>query len=313
MSRKSQKKQNERKPKKGQPAIDWSELSLPEINLLLYTIARWLTEGKNEEENDGAKTGPMSCAQIAKELNGWRKKNLRREAYNSKRSIPLNWPGRQMEKMVRKKYIKLGHYVEQELVEELKRLVCGLSGCCPEVIVAPDKNELLRYVWEDLDEQLKEAIEKAQAPVILGVSGGRTMLSLAQKVAELDLTLKTLSAEKRKRLIVCSLTSGGIPSDVGALSDSVAGMIATSLGVDVHGLLGPAWFPGKEALRAFEAHAYVKEHKDRVQSANFIVTSVGSLRDPNALMAHLMKSQSQEAFLTQNPDLADVLYCGYDG
>ena len=88
--------------------------------------------------------------------------------------------------------------------------------------------------------------------------------------------------------------------------------MADSLGVKAKGLLGPAWFPEND-LEKFRQQNYVTEHEVLVKDADFIITSVGSLRDPNSLMMRLLKQRKQEQFLKKYKYPADILYCCYQG
>jgi DNA-binding transcriptional regulator LsrR (DeoR family) len=286
-------------------AIQLNELGLRETNSLLYYIVKCRISDRNE------KGDVLSYEEVAHRVKEWARDNVRKEAYNDKGNIPSNWVGRLMPKAIRRGYVKLGRYVEQSLVDEIRKY---LTPPYPDIVIAPDKDDLLRYVWEDLDNLLIQAVEGSNGKTILGFSGGRTMLALARSLSELsNLKMSRLSPEMKEKIIACSLTSGGSPSDIAALSDAVVGTIATALGVNARGLLGPSWFDDEKVLAAFRAQRHVEEHKVLVDSADFIVTSVGYLGDPKALMAHALKKLHQGQFLAKHPGLCDILYHPYHG
>ena len=305
MTKKPKTKQGKETEGRGTCAIKWSKLSLRETRSLLYYIAKCRIRDRNKNGD------VLSYEEIARSVKEWAKDNINKDAYDDQKNIPPNWIGRLMPKAIRHEYIKLGRYVEQDLVAEIRKY---LSPPYPDIVIAPDKNDLLRYVWEGLDSLLIKKVKGINTKIVLGFSGGRTMFELARSLIELnDLKIRSLSSENKEKIIVCSLTSGGTPTDVAALSDAVVGTIATSLGVKSRGLLGPSWFDDEKVLAAFRTQRHVLEHENLVKNADFIVTSVGYLGDPKALMAHALRKLRQENFLAKHPDLCDILYHPYHG
>ncbi|MHA2203864.1 MAG: sugar-binding domain-containing protein [Candidatus Hodarchaeales archaeon] len=304
MSKKPKNRQGKKVSAKKSPAIKFNALSAREKRALLYYIAECRV--KERDENHA-----LAYEKIASKIKNWAKDNINKHDYDEKGDVSPIWVGRLMAKAIEHNFVKLGRYDEQELVWDIKKHL-KLKAHLPHIVVAPNKKDLLRYLWEDLDEHLTSEVQGKRNQVILGVSGGRTMLSFARMTGELDLTFNNISSPNKKKLVICSLTSGGIPTDVAALSDAVVGIMADSLGVNAKGLLGPAWFPEND-LEKFRQQKYVAEHEELLKNADFIITSVGSLRDPNSLMIHLLKQQKQEQFLKKYKYPADILYCCYRG
>ncbi|MBP7050205.1 MAG: hypothetical protein KBE65_04250 [Phycisphaerae bacterium] len=285
--------------------IRWNLLGASETRLLLYRIAQWRIEGDESGKR-------LAEEEIAAKLRTWVPKHIASEAYNPKGVFTARWVGERFKDAIVRGYVTLGKYSEPALADRIREL---LSPPYPEIVVAPDLHELQRYVWEALDTYLTAAVRRPQRKeIIIGVSGGQTLLGLARRISDLaNLNWWSIAAKDKDRVKVCSLTSGGIPSDIAALSDAVAGTVGTSLGIRAKGLLGPAWFIDDQALAAFRRQPHVAEHETMVKHADIIVTSVGNLRDPNSLMAHLFREQGEGAFLENQPHPADILYKCYDG
>jgi len=306
MAKKSKTSQQEPQEEMKPSAIKYSELSSREALSLLYEIAKLRIDERDEHNK------VLSYKQIAKRIKDWARDNISKEAYNEKGTVQPNWVGRHMAKAIGHRFVRLGRYVEREIVESVKKC---LNPPYPKIVVAPSEKELLRYVWEDLDGLVAEAAEKNVPQVVIAVSGGRTLLSLARAADYLPhAALSRLSTKNRKKIIVCSLTSGGLPSDIAALSDTVAGTINASLDVNARGLLGPTWFDGGgKALTAFTSQKHVKEHEDLVEQADFVITSIGLVQDKDSLMGRLCRDRKQNSFLKEHANLADILYNCYDG
>jgi len=218
-----------------------------------------------------------------------------------------------LDEIIEQGFVRLGRDNELDTYVGIQRRLKRLIGPKPSIEVAPDTDELLRYLWEDIDDLLTKYVKK-KTQVVVGVSGGQTMLAFAHKLPELvDLKWRRLSAELREKLVISSLTSGGLPSDIAALSDTVAGTIGSSLGVEAQGLVGPAWFADKKTLSAFRKQQYVREHEKCVKNADIIITSVGYLGSGKTLLSHLLMERGQQKFLEEHPELSDILYHPYDG
>lgn len=249
----------------------------------------------------------------------WVKENAP-EYYTAEGKTADSTIGRYFSDAIEKGFLKLQAFYDQELATQivekfdLKRLPFESSKI--EVIVAPNRDEMLRYVWLDLDRHLthKMAGEKPDR-LVVGVSGGHTMLKLGELANNLkDLAWhKEIPEEDRRKTLICSLTSGGIRSDTAALSDTVAANIGNFLNAQSRGLLGPAWFEGKDALETFRSEPEVDRHIKLANEADIIITSVGYLGDPNNLLTRLLKSQGQGQFLDDHKNSGDILYHPYNG
>lgn len=306
-------KKSSSKPKgslsRRQSAIRWSELSSRESRLLLYRIAQL----RFQKTADGR---VRSWEDVAREVKLWIQARSDKEGYRTCGTISASSIGRNLDKIIEHGFVKLGRDNELDIHVGIERRLRAIHGTSlkPFLVVAPDGDELLRYLWEDLDNLLVKAVNKNREHLIVGVGGGHTMLKLAQKLRELvDLEWWRIPPEQRKKVVICSLTCGGFPSDITVLSDNVAGTIASSLGVRAQGLLGPTLFTNMQALSAFRQQEYVREHVKLVKNADIIITSFEYLGEENALISRLLKSQGQHDFLKNNPNLADILYNCYDG
>lgn len=285
-----------RKPSK----IRWRSLKETDKERLLYLVAQWFVSEQR------------SHSEIAVKMANWVKKNAH-HCYNPDGdNVSTSFVGRRIAEAVEHRFLQVGRFHEQKLAEKIQDLLT-ISQNRIKIIVAPDRNQLLRYVWLDLDHLLMEMVKTKS--VVIGISGGRTMLALAKAATSLtDLTWHNeVPVDKRAKVIVCSLTSGGIRTNIAALSDTVAANIAEYLGARTRGLLGPAWFADKSALRAFCNDQGVKEHIELVKKADIILTSIGYLGDSNALMRQLLTQADESKFVEERPNLADMLYQCYDG
>ena len=287
-------------------AIKWAKLLPHDRERLLYLIAKWRIAEKK----------PLG--QIVNKIKDWVKENAR-DCYDENDRLPHPTTiGRYFMEAVKCGFVQLGRFSEQHLVDDIIDK-WSLQTKKVKIVVAPDRKEMLRYVWLDLDRHLTEMIATEERDkVVVGVSGGHTMLDLANMAGNLtELTWHyEVSKGQRERVIVCSLTSGGIRSDIAALSDTVAATIADYLGAKTSGLLGPAWFADKSALDAFRRDPDVQKHIDLVEGADVILTSVGYLGDSKAskaLMRQLLDQAKESKFIKDNPYLADMLYHCYHG
>lgn len=290
-------------------AIKWAKLLPHDKERLLYLIAKWhITEKK-----------PLG--QIVNKVKDWVKENAR-DCYDENGRLPdPTTIGRYFVEAVKRGFVKLGCFSDHHLVDSIIDKF-DLQFAKVKIVVAPDRDEMLRYVWLDLDRLLtKMIVTKKRDKVVVGVSGGHTMLDLSNMARILtDLTWHyEVSEGQRERVVVCSLTSGGIRSDIAALSDTVAATIADYLGAQTSGLLGPAWFADKSALDAFRRDPDVQNHIDLVKGADIILTSVGYLggskesKESKVLMRQLLDRAKESKFVKDNPYLADMLYHCYHG
>jgi DNA-binding transcriptional regulator LsrR (DeoR family) len=282
-------------------AIRWNRLTEGDRKLLLHLVSQWFVKDK------------CSHKEIAKKMDSWMRKNAP-ERYDSSGTVSTQLVGRRIAEAAQKYgFLQVGRFYEQELSEK----IISEFPLVEQVVIAPDQNELLRYAWQYLDKFLTQQVitQKSDKPIIVGVSGGRTMINMARAAANLsDLSWHfEVPSNKRCKVTICSLTSGGIRSDIAALSDTVSAMMAEQLGARARGLLGPAWFADSMALTAFRNDPDVKEHINLVKDSDIILTSVGYLGDSNALMRKLLDRAGESEFASTRPNLADMLYNCYDG
>ena len=286
--------------------VRWSRLKYRDKRRLLHLVAKWFVEGK------------CSHAEIALKMTNWTRRNAP-DCHNPD-GVDVSTPfvGRRIAEAAREHgFLVVGRFLEEELIDEIRKL---LPRSAPDVniVIAPDREEMLRYAWLDFERLLMQRLEEVKPggpAVVVAVSGGRTMLALANAaphIADL-LWREEIPPQQRNQVTVCSMTSGGVRSNIAALSDTVAALTAQYLGAQARGLLGPAWFASADALQAFRGEPGVVRHVNLVRKADFTLTSVGHLRDPNALMRQLLDESEQESFIDQYPDLADLLYNCYDG
>jgi len=277
--------------------------------LLMFEIARLFVE-KN-----------LSYSEIPQKIYEWAGKNT--EKYyteNGKNNIDRAWVIRHM-KAIKKvyKFITVGEFGENELSRSIKQRVSGVENVSLEI--APDDELLLRQVCLRFYEILAEKVRTTPGSekVVIGVSGGKTMLALAQMFHDLKTQVswqKITSKDDRDRVVVCSLTSGGIRDDISALSDTVAANIAQELEVKAKGLLGPPSFKDKAAHDAFDNEPEVREHIQLVKKAGIILTSVGNVHDETSLTSKIFSVIHPDylsAIRNEHKHLGDILYQCYDG
>lgn len=287
---------------RGPSAIHWVKLPDRDKRRLLHLIAQWFAEEK------------LSHAQIAKKIKKW-VANTAPDCYNQEVDVSTQFVGRRIAEAAQEcRFLRVSPFYEEELAQKVAKALF-LKGV--ELSVATTRDELLGYVWLDLDRFLVNKIKNGNTtkPIIIGVSGGRTMIDLARVARNLPRIPwhEEVPINMRKKVAICSLTSGGIRSNIAALSDTVAASIAEYLGAEAKGLLGPAWFADKSALAAFRDDPDVQEHLRLVDDAEVILTSVGYLGDQKALMRQLLDQAGESKFIEDHPNLSDMLYNCYDG
>ena len=271
---------------------------------LLFQVALWRFEQKLPEKL------------IAKKLVSWVKINLP-TAYNKNGSFSGSTVRNYINKAFKRGFVRVDRFPDQSIVNKIQNQL-KLSPGRPLITVAPDRSEMLRYAWLDLVDLLIRLIKtEKQENVIVGVSGGHTMLDFAKKASSVaDLRWhqeEGISDIVKKKVTVCSLTSGGIRSDIAALSDTVAAIISDFLKSNASGLLGPAWFADGDALSVFSRDPDVKKHIGLVENAKIILTSVGFIDDKKSLMRELIDKSEESEFIKNNPHTADILYNCYNG
>lgn len=304
--------------------IDWQRATEEERHRILRKIAFWYSEGKAQEF-------------IARNLTNWVRKHFKSSpCYRHKKqqegtqsqelSINRYWVKRRIDELVKQKFLTVREPDQKRFIEPLEKTLGHsdkLKGIRLEVASHPE--EMLQKVLLRLETLLAEKLvpvkEDVEEPDLkLAVSGGRTLLSLAHAVAETPLpTMHSVARSKgqdvlRKRLLVCSLTSGGMRDNISALSDTVAAIMANNLGCGAKGLLGPAWFAEPKDMQNFKQLEDVRYHTEMVQEAQIILTSVGWLGDENNLMTRLLKESSPDyKDRIKYPHMSDLLYNLYDG
>jgi DNA-binding transcriptional regulator LsrR (DeoR family) len=270
----------------------------------LHLISQWFVEEK------------LSHAQIAYRIRKWVEKNAP-DCYDPdpQRGVSTQFVGRRIAEDAQKyRFLRVSPFYEEELAQKITR---ALFLERVELFVAPNYDEMLRYIWLDLDRFLTDRIKNGDATkaLVIGVSGGGTMIDLARISQSLpDMTMhEKISTNIREKITVCSLTSGGIRSNTGALSDTVAAIIAGYLGAKTWGLLGPAWFADKSALTAFCNDQDVQESLRLVNEAEIILSSVGYLGEQKSFMRQLLERAGELKYVEDHPNLSDILCNCYDG
>jgi DNA-binding transcriptional regulator LsrR (DeoR family) len=276
---------------------------------LMYEIARLFVD-----EN-------LNYSEIPEKIYEWAKNNA--EQYydkNGTNNIHRGWVKKQIE-LIKKEhqFITLGKFRENELSREIKQRISGAQDVSLEI--APNDNLLLRQVCLGFDEILIEKLASTTEgeEIVIGVSGGQTMLALAQTLHDIKTQMewnKIASNDDKNRVVVCSLTSGGTRDNISALSDTVAANIAQELGVKAKGLLGPPSFKDVTAHDAFNDEPEVQKHIQLVQKAGIILTSVGNVHDDISLTSQIFNVIDHEylsKIRKERKHLGDILYQCYDG
>jgi len=267
--------------------------------------------------------GGVQPKYIVGEVYTWSRINAKKYYYNKgKDNIKPQWVTRRILESSKDKYkiIKIS-FEEVDLLEKIRRNVINADKIV--LKIAPDEEELLRQVWFKFDEILTDKVKKLRdnKEIVVAVSGGVTLLSISKVSAKYKNLLRwhnsrDISENKKKKVIVCSLTSGGTRDNIAALSDTVAALIAQELGVKARGLLGPAFFNNKETRDSFEKLPEVQEHIRLVTNADIILTSVGDAHNEESLTHKFIKSIDPEYLkcqLKKYEHFADILYNCYDG
>lgn len=285
-------------------AVNWSRLPDRDKRRLLHQICRWFVDDK------------MTHHEIAGKIQGWVKENSP-TYYDPKGVVSTQFVGRRITEACQEYgFVKVGRLDEVMLGQRIINALHPLLESIP-LVIAPDRNELLRYLWLDLDELLIERMEQLdrEDPFVIGLSGGQTLNDLANAAPNISGLSwhDAIPMRMRSNVIVCSMTSGGTRTNIAALSDTVAARIAAFLGTQARGLLGPAWFVDRAALAAFKNDPDVQKHIQLVHSADVIITSIGYLGDDKALMRQLLDQANVPEFIARHPNLSDILYNCYNG
>jgi len=277
---------------------------------LLYEVATLFIKGNTHIE-------------IATKIHDWAKTNAR-SYYNKdskKDNITPVWVGRRIADARDYGFLTLGRFEENELAKAIRSDLPSAERI--NLVIAPDADALLRRVWLDFDEILIEKVKysKGNDKIIVAVSGGATLLDPAKVVPSVKGLLRwykpgeVLQVQKDK-VTIFSLTSGGMRTDIAALSDTVAASIAQELDVNVRGLMGPALFTNKSARDAFMGLPVISQHIKLVEKAEIILTSVGYVGDEKSLTSRVLSSIDRayvEKLRRENVHLADILYDCYNG
>jgi DNA-binding transcriptional regulator LsrR (DeoR family) len=254
----------------------------------------------------------LPLPQIAFKIKIWLKDNLRYSSYSTADPATV---GRYLKVAVGYEFLQLNPFSEMHLQNKIEEKF-SLGGSSIKINVAPDLDTTFRYLWHDLDNYISNIVNtRNSGDIIFGVSGGHTMLAFAKAARYInDLQWhKKVQKDNRDKLIVCSMTSGGIRSDFTALSDTVALTISDYFECRVSGFLGPAWFSHPPTMRAFREDPDLQKHIELAEKAGIIVTSFGYLADSNSLLRKLFDHAGCSSFVQQNGGVADMLYCCYDG
>jgi DNA-binding transcriptional regulator LsrR (DeoR family) len=277
---------------------------------LVYEVARLFDAGSSHKA-------------IISEIYTWAEKNA--PGYYAHEGVPNitpTWVGRHIGKAREPefRFLQLAEFPDTTLLRTIhSRLPVSKNV---HFVLAPDSATLLRQAWLAFDTMLVDRINSQPAqPVVVSVSGGRTMLELARAAPRFHRDMQwhksgPIGQKKMEQVAVYSLTSGGVRDNIEALSDTVAAAIARELGVRAHGLLGPAIFHSAGAREAFVKDPQVRIHMERVQRSSIILTSVGYVGDGTSLTRQVLESIDSgcvSKLLKTHPHLADILYDCVDG
>jgi len=240
---------------------------------------------------------------------------------NGTNNITSQWVSRRIIESAKDKYkiLKIS-FEEKDLLEKIRMNVINADKI--KLVIAPNEEELLRQVWFKFDEILTDKVKKSRdnKKIIVAVSGGATLLSLSKVSAKYKNLLRwhnsrDISENKKKKVIVCSLTSGGTRDNIAALSDTVAALIAQELGIKARGLLGPAFFNNKKTRDSFKRLPEVRDHIRLVKNADIILTSIGDVHNEESLTHQFIKSIDPKYLKDhrKTDHFADILYNCYEG
>lgn len=290
--------------------FDYEKMRLEENlrRLLVYEVARLFVKERKVHNKD-----------IILSVYKWAESHAPKY-YNKggKEDIHSEWICRRLLDAIVNNFILLGEFEDQDLLVRLHDLIRETKKEV-KLHLAPDSGSLLRQACLDFDEKLVAGVKSSDEQFVVGVSGGRTVLAFSQTLREIRSSLKwhkEVPDEKKKNVVICSLTCGGIRSNISSLSDTVAANIAVELKVRQSGLLGPPSFSDGPALNAFKDEDEVDKHINLVKNANVILTSVGNVHDDTSLTSQIYKIVD-EAHLNnirgEHTNLGDILYQCYDG
>ncbi len=295
------------------PKFDYQKLREVDLTLykqLLFVVVRLFIAGVQPKV-------------IVDEVYSWARDKAAKYYYNNGRNnITSQWITRRIKESTKDRYkiLKLS-FDERDLIEKIKRNVINADKI--KLMIAPSGEELLRQVLFKFDEILTDKVKKSRdnKEIIVAVSGGSTLLSLSKVSAKYKKFLRwhnspDISENQKKKVIVCSLTSGGTRDNIVALSDTIAALIAQELGVKARGLLGPAFFNDKKTRNSFKQLAEVKDHIKFVENADIILTSVSDVHKKESLTHQFIKSIDEKYLrdhLREYEHFADILYNCYEG
>lgn len=288
--------------KRAASALMWGKMPRHLQEQMIYFIARCRVQEK------------FSFEDIVPKLEKWLEENAD-QFYNKEGEIHHTTVGRHFADAVKGDFLQLNpshsEFMRWRIIDKLH-----LHKSPIKIFVALDRTEMLRLAWLDFKGFLTDMInDKKRKQIVVSVSGGRTLMDfseMARNMVELKWDEK-VARKCREKVVICSLNSGGIRSDIAALSDTVAAGIANYLGAKARGLLGPAWFADKSAMEAFCRDQDVEDQIQLARSADIILAGIGYLGDPETLLRKLLDRQGQTSFIKKNPHLADMLYNCYDG
>lgn len=240
--------------------------------------------------------------------------------YHARGKANLNseWVRRRLVEAISAQFLLLGNFEDVKLRDEICRLLPEARALS--LALAPNAETLYRQACLDFEKKLIDKIASSRNPrIVVGVSGGRTMLAFSRTLHDMRASLKwhtQVPIEKKKKVVVCSLTCGGLRDNIVALSDTVAANIAEELGCDQSGFLAPPLFDGGPAKEAFKGTEEVAKHIELAHKPDIILTSVGNVHDENALTSQIIEKIDPEGLaelrLGEKP-LGDILYYCYNG
>jgi len=267
----------------------------------------------------------LNYSQIRKEIykRASDSKSQHHEYYdkNGEDNIKRSWVPRRIAEAIKNDFITLGDFEDADLRNDIYRFLPEAKDV--NITLAPDNDALIRQACLDFDKKLTDKVKSSprDTQIIVGVSGGKTLLEFTKTLHDIRKSLKWSKEVpdmkmKNKKVIICSLTSGGSRENIAALSDTVAANIAQELDVQASGFLGPPLFKDKEAKDIFIKDEEVQSHIDFAHRANIILTSVGNVNDDEALTSQIINSVDSNYLAElrgQYAHLGDILYNCYNG
>lgn len=274
---------------------------------LVYEVARLFVKERKIHHRD-----------IIKGVYKWAKENAK-DYYNEagEDNIHGEWVCRRLKEAINYQFFLLGDFEDKKLLDKIEELIPEAKNI--NLNFAPDAESLLMQACLDFDKKLTDEVTSSDTQIVVGVSGGHTMLEFARTLHDIRTSLKwhkEVPDSKRKNVVICSLTSGGTRSNIAALSDTVAANIANELKVKARGFLGPPLFQDPDAKEAFLNDKEVRQHIDLVNEVKIILTSVGNVNDDAALTSQIINSINPEYLVElrrDNQHLGDILYYCYNG